>query len=141
MSLYNWNNVFFHFGFIFTSFLLSEKFKMALWNEDCMLILEHIQSMRNILVCCVFQQVISYFAHCLLVDMNFSGIFTFNIFLISGEKSMKKIWNEQKRLKMANKMFQPAFGSAQHPKAGWNTQHIHNFCSLVKIHNMHPRMC
>ena len=38
-------------------------------------------------------------------------------------KSLKKVWNEQKRLKTAEKVVRPAFGCAQHPKAGRNTQH------------------
>ena len=33
-------------------------------------------------------------------------------------------WNEQKRLKTDEKRFRPAFGCAQHPKAGRNTQQI-----------------
>ena len=32
--------------------------------------------------------------------------------------------NTQKRLKMAKKVFRPAFGCAQHPKAGRNTQQL-----------------
>ena len=43
--------------------------------------------------------------------------------LISAMKSLKKLWNEQKRLKNGwKKMFWPALGCAQHPKAGQNTQ-------------------
>ena len=38
-------------------------------------------------------------------------------------KSLKKVWNEQKRLETAEKIVQPAFGCVQHPKSGPNTQH------------------
>ena len=44
-------------------------------------------------------------------------------FLISAKKSLKNIWNEQKRLKMSKKVSGPDFGCVWHPKAGQNTQH------------------
>ena len=46
--------------------------------------------------------------------------------MISGEKSLKNVWNEQKRLKTAKNVFRPAFECAQQPKAGRNTQHTRN---------------
>ena len=44
--------------------------------------------------------------------------------LNTAKKSLKNFWNEQKRLKIAKKLFWPAFGCAQHLKAGWNTQQM-----------------
>ena len=42
-----------------------------------------------------------------------------------GKDKLKKVWNEQNRLKTTlKKVFQPAFGCAQHPKAGQNTQQL-----------------
>ena len=52
----------------------------------------------------------------------FSFIFI-SFLLISAVKSLKKVWNDQKRLKNGwKKMFRPAFGCAQYPKSCQNTQ-------------------
>ena len=41
-----------------------------------------------------------------------------------GRKIMKKLTNQQKRLKQFKFVFWPNFGCAQHPKAGQNTQQL-----------------
>ena len=69
--------------------------------------------------CCVFWPAFRCCAHSKAGQNTFFSHFK----LISGVKSLKKVYNEQKRLNMAEKSVLPANGCAQHPKAGQNTQH------------------
>ena len=53
--------------------------------------------------------------------------------MISAEKSMKNVWNEQKKVENdPEKLLQPAFGCAHHPKAGQNTQQQWYKCFDIK---------
>ena len=46
-----------------------------------------------------------------------------DVLLMSGVKSLKKVKNEQKKVENGwKKVIGPAFGFAQHPQAGKNTQ-------------------
>ena len=52
--------------------------------------------------------------------------------LISGKKSLKRLKINKKCWKRLKKVVQPAFGCAQHPKAGRNTQHPLGLVELAK---------
>ena len=47
-----------------------------------------------------------------------------DFFMFFGWKISKIMQNQQRRWKMTKKVFRPAFGCLQYPKAGWNTQHL-----------------
>ena len=57
------------------------------------------------------------------LSKHFFQPFSTRFLLISAMKSLKKVWNEQKSWKRLKKKFWRLFGCAQHPKAGWKTQH------------------
>ena len=61
--------------------------------------------------------------------------------LISGVKSLKKVWNEQKMLKNGFKNVSTSFRVTQNPKTGQNTQHLQvlfeiNIIFFVKKHEL-----
>ena len=71
-------------------------------------------------ICCVFQPAFGCYVHPKAVK------------LLSGVKSLKKVWNEQKGWKWLKKVVRPALGCAQHPKAGWNTQQTFQTLTYLK---------
>ena len=55
----------------------------------------------------------------------------FSIFQFLDEKSLKNVKIQQKSWKRVKKVFQPAFGCAQHPKSGKNTQQALRFFNEI----------
>ena len=53
-----------------------------------------------------------------------TGLDNRTFFVDFSREITEKVLKEQKRLKTAEKVVRPAFGCAQHPKAGQNTQQL-----------------